>query len=86
VARRVDDVDAVVVPDDRGVLREDRDPALLLDRVRVHHPLLEVLARIQRPRLAQQLVDERGLAVVDVGDDRDVAECLGHGGWLDPAG
>src|SRR5205085_1290619 len=31
--------------------------------------------------LAQQLVDQRGLAVVDVGDDRDVADLLVHG-WL----
>src|SRR5690606_2070263 len=30
--------------------------------------------------LAQQLVDEGGLAVVDVGDDGDVADGAGHGG------
>jgi hypothetical protein len=28
--------------------------------------------------LAEQLIDQRGLAVVDVGDDREVAEALGH--------
>jgi hypothetical protein len=32
--------------------------------------------------LAQQLVDEGGLAVVDVGDDGDVSEGAGHrDGW-----
>ena len=30
--------------------------------------------------LAQQLVDHGGLAVVDVGNDGDVADLLGHGG------
>jgi len=29
--------------------------------------------------LAQQLVDQRGLAMVDVGDDGDVAKVLDHG-------
>jgi hypothetical protein len=37
-----------------------------------------VLVRGEGARLAQQLVDERGLAVVDVGDDRDVFYCA-HG-------
>jgi hypothetical protein len=58
---------------DRAVLREDRDPALALEVVAVHHPLGHVLVLGERARLDQQLVDERGLAVVDVGDDRDVA-------------
>ena len=30
------------------------------------------------PRLAQQAVDQRGLAVVDVGDDGDVSDLAGH--------
>ena len=32
------------------------------------------LVRGERPGLAQHGVDQRGLAVVDVGDDRDVAQ------------
>ena len=38
--------------------------------------------RVERARLPQQLVDERGLAVIDVRDDRDVSQpFLGqHGG------
>ena len=80
VARRVDDVDAVVAPADRGVLRQDRDAALALQRVRVHDAVGHDLARIERAGLLQELVDERGLAMIDVGDDGDVAELgRGHG-------
>ena len=79
VARRVDDVDAIVAPGDRGVLGENGDAALALQLVRVHDPLLHVLARIERAGLAQQLIDERGLAVIDVRDDGDVAKFLSHG-------
>jgi hypothetical protein len=78
VSRRVDDVDAEVAPLDRRVLGEDRDSALALERIRVHHAIGHGLARIKRARLAQQLVDQRGLAVVDVRDDGDVAEILDH--------
>jgi hypothetical protein len=74
VAWRVDDVDPVVAPADRRVLREDRDAALPLERVRVHDALRQRLARVERARLLQQLVDERRLAVVDVRDDRDVSQ------------
>jgi hypothetical protein len=39
-----------------------------------------VLVRGKRARLTQQLVDQGGLAVVDVGDDCDVSDgSLGHG-------
>ena len=62
---------------DRAVLGEDRDAALALEVVAVHHPLADVLVLGERAGLHQQLVDERGLAVVDVGDDRDVAQVLG---------
>ena len=66
MTRGVDDVDAVVPPADRGVLGEDRDAALAFDRIRVHHPVDQRLARIEGAGLAQQLVDERGLAVIDI--------------------
>jgi hypothetical protein len=63
----------------RRVLGEDRDAAFLLDVARVHHAFGDVLVRRERAGLVQELVDERGLAVVDVGDDRDVAQGAGHG-------
>ena len=41
---------------------------------RVHDPVDGLLVGGERARLAQERVDERRLAVVDVGDDRDVAD------------
>src|SRR5690606_5940570 len=83
----VDDVDAPylarlrVGPADRGVLREDGDAAFLLDVVAVHHAIGDHGAFVQGAGLLEQLVDEGGLAVVDVGDDGDVAEAFdGHDG------
>ena len=81
VAGGVDDVDrdrAVggvrALVRDRRVLGEDRDALLALEVVRVHGALFHVLVRAEGAGLAQHGVDERRLAVVDVGDDRDVAE------------
>ena len=73
VARRVDDVDQQVVVVNGGVLGENRDAALALELVAVHGALGDALVGPERAALMQQRVDERGLAVVDVGDDGDVA-------------
>ncbi len=74
VARRIDDIDAPFAPGDRRVLRENRDAALFLEVVRVHRAFGDHEAFVERARLSQQLVHERGLAVVDVRDDRDVSQ------------
>ena len=79
VAGRVDDVDVRALPLDRAVLRQDGDAALALEVVAVHHALGHLLVLAEGAALAQQLVDQRGLAVVDVGDDGDVADLAGHG-------
>ncbi len=81
VARRVDDVDLDVAPADGRVLGQDRDALLALQVHRVHDPLVDVLVRAEGPGLPQHRVDERGLPVVDVGDDRHVAQvvALRHG-------
>ena len=81
VAGRVDDIDAGVLPEDRGRLGEDGDAALALEVVGIHRALGHPLVLAERAGLLQQPVDQRGLAVVDVGDDGDVAELhdLGHG-------
>jgi len=73
VAGRVDDVDVHAAIVHRRVLREDGDAALALEVVGIHHALDHVLVGGEGAGLLQELVDERGLAVVDVRDDRDVA-------------
>ncbi len=61
-----------------GVLGEDRDALLALEVAGVHDPVGDTFELVggERAGLAQHRVDERGLAVVDVRDDRDVAEVV----------
>jgi hypothetical protein len=73
MARRVDQVELVALPIDAHGLRLDRDPAFALELHRVEHlrahlPPRDGLGQLEDP------VRERRLAVVDVGDDRKVAD------------
>jgi hypothetical protein len=74
VTGRVDDVDPGPVPLNRGALGKNRDPTLLLEVVGIHRALLDTLILAECTRLAKELVDKRRLAVIDVRDDRDVAQ------------
>ena len=90
VTRRVDDVDLDLFTGERAAVRRvadgrvlghDGDALLALEVHRVHDALGDLLVVAEGAALPQQLVDEGGLAVVDVGDDGDVAEVgLLHGG------
>ena len=64
---------------DRRVLGQDGDAALLFELVRVHDALDDGLVGAVGAGLAEHGIDQRGLAVVDVGDDGDVADSAGHG-------
>jgi len=81
VAGGVNDVELDPVVVDRSVFGEDRDPALAFEVHRVHHSVGDVLALAKGARLPEHGVDQRRLAVVDVGDDCDVAEVLSAGHW-----
>ena len=76
VARRVDDVDLGVVVANRDVLREDGDSALPLLVVGVENTLRDLLVLSEYVGGLQEPVDQRGLAVVDVGDDGDVTNVV----------
>ena len=73
VARGVDDVDLDVFPAKAGVLGKDGDSALALEIAGVHHPFRDLLVFTKGPALFEHCVHERGLAMVDVGDDGDIA-------------
>src|SRR5439155_17014225 len=73
MAEGIGGVDAVA---DGSVLREDPDPALALEIVRIHNAFVDLLVRTDRTGLLQQRVDERGLPMIDMGDDRDVADVI----------
>src|SRR5690606_22000858 len=78
VAGGVDDVDPglarLAVPHYRGALGQDGDAPLTLLVVGVHGALDGRLVGAEHARLGEKLIDEGGLAVVDVGDDGDVAQ------------
>src|SRR5207248_196268 len=78
VARRVDDVDPIAVPLKGSVLRANGDSFFAFEIHRIHHPLLDLLIGAEGAGLAQELIDERGLAVVDVRNDGDVTNLV-HG-------
>ena len=79
VAGRVDDVELHVAVPDRGVLGQDGDALLPLQVVGVEDALAHVLVLSEDAGLPEHGVDQRGLAVVDVGDDGDVPEILPRG-------
>ncbi len=62
---------------DRRVLRENRDAALFFKVVGIHNALDDGFIGAERAGLAQHGVDQRGLAVVNVRDDGDIADRLG---------
>ena len=69
MAGGVDDVDMRAFVSHRAVLGENCDAALFLEIVGIHHALFDMLVCGKCAGLTQQLVDKRGFAVVDVGDD-----------------
>jgi hypothetical protein len=79
VAGRVDDVDLGVVEKQRGVFGEDGDATLALEVVGVHDALDDGFVGAEDAGLLEHGVDEGGFAVVDMGDDSDVANVLRHG-------
>ena len=74
VAGGVDDVDAHVVPDHRGDFGQNGDAALFFQVVAVQRALGHRLVGGIGAGLLQQLVGQGGFAMVDVGDDGDIAD------------
>ena len=78
VSGRVDQVQLVPAPEHAHRLRLDRDSALALELHRVEQLLLHVPVR-DCVRHLEDAIGERRLAMVDVRDDREVADfCLVH--------
>ena len=73
---RVDDVDAVAVPFEGGVLGPNGDSLFALEIHRIHDAFLDLLIGAEGAGLPQQLIDQRGLAVIDVRNDGDVADLV----------
>ena len=74
MARCVQDVDFHTLPDDGAVLRGNGDSPFALEVHAVHEPFLGFLSFAKDAGLFEHGVDESSLAVVDVRDDRDIAD------------
>ena len=57
-----------------GAFGQDGDAALALQIVGVHGALVHVLVFAHRAGLLEELVHKRGFAMVDMGDDGDIAD------------
>ena len=65
----VDYIDFRILVNDRTVFGIDGDPPLFLLFVGIHHAFGQFLMRLKSAALPQDLVDQCGLAVVDMRDD-----------------
>jgi hypothetical protein len=81
--RRVHQVEDMALPVEAHGLRLDGDAALLLDIHIVEH-LGAHLTVGQAAGALDQAIGKRGLAMIDMGDDREIADLVerGHGGRL----
>jgi hypothetical protein len=76
----VNDVDLDTFVRQGDVLRDNRDPPFAFQVVRVEDPFTLQLRLAKLPALAQQAIHQRGLAVVHVCDDHQIANVVApHG-------
>ena len=69
----IDDVDLHIVVEDGRVLGQNRDAALALQLVGVHHAFDVVFVGAKSAALLQHGIDQSGLAMVNVRNNGDVA-------------
>ncbi len=78
VARGVHNIDIVVVPFQGRVLGQNGNAPFFFLIVGIHDPLAIELLPIQGAGLAQELVYEGSLTMVNVGDDGDITKFFNH--------
>jgi len=78
VARGIDDINTVVLPLDGSILGKDGNAALTLEIVGIHNAIGVAATLVQRAGLFQQFIHQGGLAMIDVGDDGNIAQFFYH--------
>ncbi|MPM49480.1 hypothetical protein SDC9_96210 [bioreactor metagenome] len=73
MTRSIHDIDACPSIDDRRIFRENGNSPLPFEIVGVHNALDVLFAPAQYARIAQHLIDQRCLAVVNVRNDGDIS-------------
>ena len=76
MAGRVDDVNGVTIPFDGRILGLDSDTLFAFEIHRIHDPLGDNLVVTKRTTLLQQLIHERGLAMIHVRDNRYISNMV----------
>ena len=76
MAGGVDNVDLNTVVNAAAVFCQNRNAALAFNVAAVHHAFGHLLVFAKSASLLEQLVYQSGFAVVNMGDDRDVAQIL----------
>ena len=76
VAGRINNVDFAVLVNDGSGFRENGDPALAFERIRVHHSHFNGLIFAEDMALLEHSIHESRLAVVNVGDDGDIPQIV----------
>ena len=80
MARGIHDVQARLAPIHRRTFGENGNAALTLEIVGIQRAFDNLLVGVKSAGLAQHLIDQRRLAVIDVRDDCDIAHRLMH--WV----
>ena len=78
MTRGIDDIDRVVTPLYRGILRLDGNPLLTLKIHGVHGALAGFLVITIGATCLEQFINEGGFAMVNVGDDGDITDLFCH--------
>ena len=73
MARGIDNVDFYSLIIHRHVLRQDRNPPLAFEVVIIEDQFAGFFIVTEKVALQDHFIDERGFAVVDVGNNRNIA-------------
>jgi hypothetical protein len=78
MTRRINDIDTPLFPVDRRVLGQNRYTALTLEVIRVHDALGRSSTLVEGAGLLQKSIHKRGFAVINMRDNRDIANFFGR--------
>ena len=69
----INDIDVCAFVFNRAVFRENRNATLFLQVIGVHNTAINLLVFTEGSGLFEQLINQSGFAMVNVGDDGDIS-------------
>jgi hypothetical protein len=76
VARRINNIDPVILVPERAVFRRNGNPALFLQVHGVHDPFGHGLVISKHAALFEKLVNQGGLTMIDMGNDCNISDLV----------